>query len=212
MEYIEAIFDKKEALLRATKNFYLLAIKLGHKVEDLIKYDYETQEKNSLELIEKFHPYNPLEISVNTIDNSKNGNNDEFKNLIAEKINNEFSFGKYGEFKIIIHNETGYVNGSQLLNQALVFENYIRLKSNKKLLEPVKFNEWFKLKETKELFNMVSEEEKISIENLRLNVHGKQKTGEEMLQGYYIHPTLVNSLAFFFLQCKKKDGCHLVML
>ena len=55
MNYIEALFEKKEALLRATKNFYLLAIKAGYKIEDLIKYDYESQEKNSLELIEKLY-------------------------------------------------------------------------------------------------------------------------------------------------------------
>ena len=201
MEYIEALFEKKEALLKATKNFYLLAIKAGHKIEDLIKYDYETQEKNSLELIEKFHPYIPLKIDTDTIEKSKNGNNDEFKNLITEKINEEFSYGKYDEFKIVIHNKSGYVNGSHLLKQALVFENFIRLKSNKKLLESVKFIEWFKLNETKDLFNMFSEEEKIKIEDLKFVIMGKQKTGEEMLQGYYIHPALVNSLAIWMSPC-----------
>lgn len=203
MDQLELVFEKKQQLLNITKIIYQNAIRSGYKIDDIVKFDLEQHQNNSLVMIEKFQPYNPKpsQEQVNIIEKSKNNNNDNFKNLITEKINENYSFGKYGDFKIVIHNESGYVNGTQLLKQALLSENTIRLRINKKNIDNAKVDHWYSLKSTSELLEMVAYEESLKVEQLRFNIHEKQKKGEEEIRGTYIHPTLINSLATWMSPC-----------
>ena len=209
MEHINLIFEKKIEPLNITKKLYENAINNGYPVIDIIRMDNEVQESSSLKLLENFQAYDPFKKMTsaeitntsNIIENSKNNNNDEFKNLITEKINENYSFGKYGDFKIVIHNETGYVNGTQLLKQALISENSIRIKINEKLARIKTMDNWFSLKETSELLEMVSFEESIDKKKLTYIIDGRQKRGEEIIRGTYVHPTLVNSLATWMSPC-----------
>lgn len=207
MEHINLIFEKKMTLLNMTKKLYEDALNNGYPLIKIIELDNEAQE-NNLKILETFQAYDPfkkmsddnIKNTANMIEKSKNYENDEFKNLITEKINDNYSFGKYGDFKIIICNENGYVNGTQLLKQALISENSIRLKINKNLLKTAQMDHWFSLKETNELLEMVSFEESINKNQLIFVIKGSKK-GEEIIRGTYIHPTLVNSLATWMSPC-----------
>lgn len=209
MSYLDIIFEKKQKLLDVTRIIYENALKTGFTLEEIIQFDFDQQEKNYSALLEKFQEYNPSQEHI-----IEKYCNDDFKNLITEKINENYSFGRYGDFKIVINNESGYVNGTQLLKQALLSENTIRLKINKKNLDSAKVDDWYSLKGTSELLEMVAYEENLKIEQLRFNIHYKQKKGEEDIRGTYIHPVLVNSLAFFFCIAKKRgmSPCYAVKI
>lgn len=210
---LDEIFERKLILLKATKEIYEKMIKMGYSVKDIIDMDLE-QEKDRFKMIEKFYEYQPIKtkdqainaktLIAGTISSTKSrkeiNNNDDFKNLITERINEKYSFGKYGDYKIVIHNETGYVNGTQLLKQALLSENVIRLQINKKKLEMAKIDHWFKLKSTSELMEMISFEEKVKTDQLHSDIKSS-KRGEEIIRGTYIHPLLVNSLATWMSPC-----------
>ena len=196
MSYLDIIFEKKQKLLDVTRIIYENALKTGFTLEEIIQFDFDQQEKNYSALLEKFQEYNPLQGNI-----IEKYGNDDFKNLITEKINENYSFGRYGDFKIVINNESGYVNGTQLLKQALLSENTIRLKINKKNLDSAKVDDWYSLKGTSELLEMVAYEENLNLEQLRFNIHYKQKKGEEDIRGTYIHPVLVNSLATWMSPC-----------
>ena len=196
MSYLDIIFEKKQKLLDVTRIIYENALKTGFTLEEIIQFDFDQQEKNYSALLEKFQEYNSSQINI-----IEKYSNDDFKNLITEKINENYSFGRYGDFKIVINNESGYVNGTQLLKQALLSENTIRLKINKKNLDSAKVDDWYSLKGTSELLEMVAYEENLNLEQLRFNIHYKQKKGEEDIRGTYIHPVLVNSLATWMSPC-----------
>ena len=49
------------------------------------------------------------------IETTKNGENDEIKGLIVKRINDAYSWGVYGQFKLIIRDADGYVNGTHLI-------------------------------------------------------------------------------------------------
>ncbi len=80
-------------------------------------------------------------------------------------------------------------------------ENLIRLQINKKRLESAKIDNWYQLKGTMELLEMVASGKNLKVDQLRFNINTKQKRGEECVIGVYIHPVLVNSLATWMSPC-----------
>lgn len=151
-----------------------------------------------------------LKSTKSLIITTKNLENDEIKDLITEPINKEYSWGKYGDFNLIICNKNGYVNGVFLIYEATEFEKKIR---DVKTIPLKSIIDWLTNKETVSLFKVASIEEGINENDLYFKKLGAQKRGEEMLQGTYIHPVLINSLAFlFFAKGKKKRGSHHHML
>ena len=135
-----------------------------------------------------------------------NGTNDSFKKFSTEPINTTYSWGTYGSFRIILRNSDGYVNGTQLIREATVFENERRTKSGRKLLGKLLMADWARNETTKELIETLKQVMGIPITYFVERVRGKQAPGEEFLQGTYIQPKLVNSLTFLFLNFKKRGG------
>ncbi len=161
-------------------------------LEDDDEFDY-----TGVSCIKAIENQNLAEINVakEVIENNQNGLNDNFKSLISQPINEHYSWGRYGKFNIILKNDNAYVNASFLIEEALKYENVIREKAMIKKLNKKPFNEWKDNLETKAL--LVSTKIKIGLseDKLIIDLRGKKKRGEEMLQGYFIHPILVNSLA-----------------
>lgn len=128
---------------------------------------------------------------------NKNFINDKYKSLSFLPINNAYSWGKFGEFNVVICLKNGYINGSVLIEEGIKFENNLRKNLKKKPLNkdsrPIR--DWFKNDSTLVLLNTVSSKYKLQEQELFFEIEGKQKRGEEMLQGCFIHPILVNILA-----------------
>jgi len=93
-----------------------------------------------------------------------------------------------------------------LIREATVFENERRTKSGRKLLGKLLMADWARNETTKELIETLKQDMGIPITYFVERVRGKQAPGEEFLQGTYIHPKLVNSLTFLFLNFKKRGG------
>ena len=134
----------------------------------------------------------------------KNGENDEIKGLIVERINNNYSWGVYGEFKLIIRNVDGYVNGTHLLREATEFENKKRENLRLKLIKLPKINDWIRVDTTITLVDTLKFNTGFHALNFIDCARGRNRLGEEITHGTYIHPRLVNSLAFLFLKFQKK--------
>lgn len=197
MEHINDIFKKKLEVLIAKKKVYENAIKLGFDLKTIIRFDTLMVKEEELKIVKFFETYDPVITpkTVDLIENSKNGINDDFKNLITEKINDNYSFGIYGNFKIIICNKSGYTNGSQLLKEAFSFENTQRLKKGVSLLKTCKLQDWQDLESTKDMISLIAGDEDLNKNELIFTIGGKQKKGEEQIRGVYVHPLLINSLA-----------------
>jgi hypothetical protein len=134
-----------------------------------------------------------LKSTKNLIRSNQNGINDNFKNLITEPIDINYSWGKYGKFNIIIRNKDCFINGKFLIDEAIKFENKIRENLKKEPVGIKKIAKWLLNLETISL--METAKSKLGIENLfeelKLNRYAKNR----FLDGMYIHPILVNSLA-----------------
>jgi hypothetical protein len=124
-----------------------------------------------------------------------NGINDRYKSLSVTPINDKYSWGKFGDLNIVICLKNSYINGSVLIEEGLKYENELRKKMQLNILKRSDFNDWLINDTTKVLLQTVSAKLNINISELIFNISGKQKKGEEMLQGYFIHPILINVLA-----------------
>lgn len=91
----------------------------------------------------KLSKYNvePIEGSHNKVTNDKKQPNigpsgdEDIKNICFEAINDEFSWGKYGDFKVIIMNKNGYINVTKLCDEAgKRFENWLANKMATELI------------------------------------------------------------------------------
>lgn len=134
-----------------------------------------------------------LESTKNLIRKTKNLVNDNFKDLITEPIDVNYSWGKYGKFNIIIRNKDGFINGTFLIKEALTFENELRKNQNQNQVVKKPINDWFKNIETINL--METAKIKLGIDSLKDILKLNQYAKFPFLGGTYIHPILVNSLA-----------------
>lgn len=141
----------------------------------------------------------PIELPINNEISIKNNGDFDYKDLIIKPINKDYSWSKYGNFNIVMCNKNGYINGSHLIAEALKFENETRLKEKRETLPTgyYEFNRWYNLEETSVLFKRLCELLNVANNDLLFKVSGKQKKGEEMLQGYFLHTDLINSLVMW---------------
>jgi hypothetical protein len=107
-----------------------------------------------------------------------NDDADDIRNIAFEKITDEFSFGKYGDFNVIIMNKNGYINATKLCQEG-----------NKRLLK------WNQTKHAKEL------EEEI-IKKILPNRNGSTEIkyvinggNIRIINGTYVHPKLIPHIA-----------------
>lgn len=181
----------------APKNFVLPELKFtlqGFHV-------FNIREHYSSELIKKQKVMNIGEIkeAKKIIENNINSLNDDFKSLITHPINKDFSWGKYGKFNIVMCNNNGYVNGSFLISEAFNYENNLRKKFGKKPLKIANYEVafWLRYEQTDLFFETIADQVHMKKDDLSFKVSGRQKRGEEMLQGLFLHPLLANSLAMW---------------
>lgn len=106
----------------------------------------------------------------------------EFTDLAYEKINDEYSYGMFGPFKLII-DEDGYFNVSKLC-----------LDATKKFGIRKNFYDWKRLKGTKSILNQVKNVcAVITVDEL---IHERPNLSNE-LKGTYVHPKLVSAIAIW---------------
>ena len=98
-------------------------------------------------------------------------------NIIFKDINEDYSFGKYGDFNVIIMKKNGYINATNLIHLA---------SKNKKL------NDWIRGKTACELINAISSSTNFSVDELLITITG----GKIMeIRGTYTHPDLIPHIA-----------------
>ena len=98
-----------------------------------------------------------------------------------KNINNDYHWGKYGDFKVIIMKENGYINATKLIAGDCTNNG------NKK------FNDWSRGKNNKKLMNEISSFVGIPV-NLLYNTIS---TGPNNLRGTYVHPLLMTHIAYW---------------
>lgn len=101
--------------------------------------------------------------------------NDDIRQLCIVKINNDYSYGKYGEFCMVIKNSNGYMNATKLCKEA--GKEFFNWKSNAV---------------SKELISEVVSSLGIPRDDLMQTV-----TGGKILEirGTYVHPDLIPHIA-----------------
>lgn len=218
-EYLIEYFAIYGKLLQLVSANVLNDFDLG-KLDHMTQSDFSTDKLLFLlehHHIEKFKENNPEiykeiqytvkninEQSVSEINSMKdlvkannNSINDKFKNLSFSPINSEYSWGKFGEFNVVMCLKNAYINGSVLIEEGIKYENNLRKNLGKRLLkiESRPITNWFENDCTKVLFNTLASKYNLKELELYFSILGKQKKGEEMLQGTFIHPLLANVLA-----------------
>nr|WBF70275.1 putative KilA-N domain-containing protein [Megavirus caiporensis] len=112
----------------------------------------------------------------------KNDDDTDIKNIIFEKINDEYYWGKYGDFEVIMDSD-GYINVTKLCSEAKT------KKGGKK-----EFRQWKKTSEAKELMDEIAGIGRfIPAELLKTVTTGSKKQTE--IRGTYAHPDLVPHIA-----------------
>jgi hypothetical protein len=102
---------------------------------------------------------------------------------IFEKINDQYSYGQYADFKVIIMNSNSYINATKLCNQnGKRFDNWLRNDGNKELINEV--NEY------------------ISAPHIRgAEAIIELKGGDPLVRGSYVHPLLIPHISSCFNCC-----------
>ena len=104
--------------------------------------------------------------------------------ICYEQIKDNFWFGSYGEFKVVMMKDCGWVNATKLC-----YDNGERL------------HKWLRLDSTKELINYLETENMHDdARQIRITVCKYIETSDlsdegELINGIYIHPDLLPSLA-----------------
>ena len=100
--------------------------------------------------------------------------------IIYESINEKFSYGKYGDFKVIICRENYYINATKLCSE------------NGK-----HFKHWLQTDQSKELIQKLNEDlknEGKSYESTMLITGGKGETSQ-LVRGTYVHELIIPDVA-----------------
>ena len=99
--------------------------------------------------------------------------------IIFENINEDYSYGMYGDFKVIIHTKSGYINVTKLCSiEEKRFDNWLQNESNKEYIDYINENE---LKHSK-------------LKATFLKNGGKGELYEK-IRGTYAHPLIVPQVA-----------------
>ena len=95
--------------------------------------------------------------------------------IIFENINDDYSYGMYGDFKVIIHTKSGYINVTQLCK-----------------LEDKRYDNWLQNDKSKELIDYVNNKLKLQS---TFPVKGGKGEIYEKIRGTYAHPLIVPQVA-----------------
>jgi hypothetical protein len=98
------------------------------------------------------------------------------RDLIFENINDKYAWGNYGEFKVLMMRENGYINVTKLCKEG-----------NKAFIH------WRETKTSKSFVNEVSSAIGISIADILITINGGNQT--LLTRGTYAHPELVPHIA-----------------
>jgi hypothetical protein len=115
--------------------------------------------------------------------NKRQNNNDlkeeynDIKNIIVDKIDNNFSAGKYGLFDVIIMNKNNYINATNLCNTT-----------------GKEFRFWKKNASTWEFINKISKIVGIKEDELIITVN---KNCRQSFKGTYVHPRLIPDIIYW---------------
>nr|AEX62215.1 putative KilA-N domain-containing protein [Moumouvirus Monve] len=112
----------------------------------------------------------------------KNDDDTDIRNIIFERINDEYYWGKYGDFEVIMDSD-GYINVTKLCSEA-------KTKNGKKK----EFKHWKTTAEAKELIDEISSAVGIpTTELFKIITTGSKHLTE--IRGTYAHPQLVPHIA-----------------
>lgn len=111
-----------------------------------------------------------------------NDNEIDIKNIVMERINNEYYRGKYGDVEVIMDNN-GYMNATKLCKE-------INTKNNNKK----EFSQWKLTSNAKELMDEVSKITGIPTAQLLKTVTTSSNNLTE-IRGIYAHPDLIPLIA-----------------
>jgi hypothetical protein len=109
---------------------------------------------------------------------NKNLKKSDIRNIIFERINNKFSYGKYGPFVVVIMEGNGYINATKLC----------KLDKNKR------FVDWKVNKSSKLLISETSKLKNIPENELIININGGSNT---VISGAYVHEDLITDIAYW---------------
>ena len=105
----------------------------------------------------------------------------DIRNIIFKDINEDYAWGKYGDFKVIIMKENGYINATKICND-------VHTKYGKKK----EFKHWKSNKDATELMAEISSSVDLPTDDLMLTITGGKITS---IRGTYAHPDLIPHIA-----------------
>ncbi|AGD93036.1 putative KilA-N domain-containing protein [Megavirus lba] len=103
----------------------------------------------------------------------------DIRNISYKEINDKYSWGRYGSFKVIIMKENGYINATKL----------IHLASDKK-----KLNDWTRGKQAEEYITELSCDTGLTAAEILIPITTSSKNLTE-IRGTYCHPDLIPHIA-----------------
>src|SRR5271170_5856234 len=124
-------------------------------------------------ILEKNHKIN----LKNIIPINKTLKTNDIKNIMFEKINDHYSYGKYGDFKVIIMNKNGFINGTKLCKDG-----------NKQ------FKNWIRNSDSKKSISDTAKELGLDADDMLILIKGGQNA---LIRGTYVHYELVTEIAFW---------------
>jgi hypothetical protein len=103
------------------------------------------------------------------------------EHIAFEDINDEYCYGNYGEFKVIMMKKNGYINATKMC------QDIAEQSGSKK-----EYRKWHENKSVDELINAVSDE--LHIPQKELFIIPKV---ENILRGTYVHPLIITHIAMW---------------
>lgn len=111
----------------------------------------------------------------------KDKKNPDFREIGFNDIDENFSYGNYGQFKVIIMKKNGYINATDLCKQAMKIT---------RLQKP--FGAWSRTDNASNLKEAASEESGLHIDDLLYTITGGKNTD---IRGTYVHRLLICHIA-----------------
>ena len=114
---------------------------------------------------------------------SKTLNRKNIRNICFEDINDEYCWAKYGDFKVIMMTDNGYINSTKLCSDAETKNGTQK-----------EFRFWRKTANSNELIEEISSATAIPKDKLLISVTTSSKN-LTIIRGTYVHPLLITSIA-----------------
>ena len=97
--------------------------------------------------------------------------------IATDDINDDYCWGNYGNFKVIIMKKNGYINATKIVSDAC---------------EDKKFNDWASGEDAIELIEAVAEFARIPVDEIMITITGGN---DSTIRGTYAHPGLIPNIA-----------------